>query len=205
MRTADDTLGLIQLAGTTGLQGEELMKLSFDIYAEPESGASVALPAGARLESTTQGCTAQLAPGVRIRLSSAAVGNPFDVQRESIAFEAQFPLAATGLYWIPDPSFTYMAPINRPDGLIVRRKTGVGFPLGSLPGQQPPTGETFETLMSRGTLFVGVEVLNTRFSPPTYSRCLQAPQSGDCPQVNRDFRRWVASVLGIHLSTFPLT
>ncbi len=199
LETADDTAGLAQVASTTALPSSELLALGFDIYTEPTSGASVAVPLGVALVPSDEHCIAEVAPGIRLRLAASPASNRLEVQEKSDAFEAAFPARATKLYWMPDPTFTYAAPLSRADGLTVRRKTGLGFRAGG----GLPTGETFETIMARGSLFVGFEVLNTKFSPPDYQRCLATPAVGDCPNVNRDYRRWVSAVLGVHLSTFP--
>jgi hypothetical protein len=199
LQTTDDAAGLMQIAATTGLSNFELMELKFDIFTEPQSGASVALPAGANLVPTSTGCAAEPAPGLRVRLSSSIVSGPANFQQQAHVFEANFPAAASGLFWRPDPSFTYRTSINRADGLVVQRKNGLGF----APGDALPEGDAFETLMARGALFVGFEVMNAKYSPPTYQRCLAAPQSTGCSQVVQTYLKWVASVLGVHLSTFP--
>jgi S1-C subfamily serine protease len=197
--TADDPAGLAQLASTSGMSMLELQNVEFDVYAEPSSGASIAVPAGATLSARGDECLAQLANGIRLRLYSAPASNAFEIEQRSLAFEARFPAAATGLYWTPDPSFTYPAPKSRVDGLVVRRKNGVGFSSGML------KGDVFETIMARGSLFVGIEVLNTEFTPAKYQQCLADSHTPDCRQVALDFQRWVAAVLGVHLSTFPQT
>ncbi len=199
--TADDPSGLFQLTATSGMSMLELNNVQFDIYSEPLSGASIALPTGSILSARGDECLAQVAQGVRLRLSSALASTPLQVQEKSLAFEGRFPAQATGLYWVPDLSFTYIAPISRVDGLVVRRKNGVGF----APGGNAPRGDTFETLMARGSLFVGFEVLNTEFDPPKYQSCLRNPQAPQCTQTAAVFQRWVAAVLGVHLSTFPQT
>jgi S1-C subfamily serine protease len=198
--TADDLGGLLQIAALTGLPEDQLAAIEYDVYTEQEAGGSVALPSGATLSSENGACKSRPAEGLEITLGSARVGDSSQAQQASVAFEARFDLQ--GFMWQLDPNFTYMTPMARADGLVVRRKNAVGF--AATVGGPAVAADAFETLMTRGTSFVGIRVLNARYNPPLYQQCSFQPQIPECGDVNRLFGLWVAAALGIQLSTFPI-
>ncbi len=197
LATADDSIGLSQLAGTTGMQKSELDAIEYDLYTEPNSGGSVVLPQGAKLASSGGACVATLADGLYVTVTTVRVNNQVEVQQAALAFEGAFDPA--GLWWRLDPHFSYTMPLMRQDGLIVRRKNALGFRAQAM----APAADAFETLMARGTTFVGVRVVNLHFDPLRYQAChLQAATPG-CGAVNSFFKAWVAAGLGVQMSTFP--
>ena len=197
LATADDVPGLLKIAATTGMSDNQLNAIAFDIYAEQHSGGSVALPKGAHLIRVGRECKAQIAPGIETTVGSARVSSLQQMQQQSVAFEATF--NRQGLLWQPDPAFTYLQPMTRPDGLIVRRKNFLGL----LPPYGRLSGDTFETLMYRGTAFVGVRVTNTKYYVPLFQQCHWQPTLPNCSQVNNFFATWVAAGIGVQMSTFP--
>jgi Trypsin-like peptidase domain len=197
LSTADDIPGLMQIAATTGMSNDQLNAIEFDIYVEQNSGGSVALPKGAHLARQGDQCIARIAEGLDMTVGSSRVANALEVQQRSVNFETAFD--PRGLVWGLDPSFSYIAPLTRPDGLVVRRKNLVGFvPPGAL-----LAGDAFETLMTRGTTFVGIRVTNVKYNPPLFQQCHWQPAMGDCAAVNTFFAAWVATAVGVQMSTFP--
>jgi hypothetical protein len=198
LATADDIPGLIQLAATSGMPNDQLQAIRFDVYAEQNSGGSVALPRAAHLIQRGNQCVATITDGLEVSVVASKISNQMEVQQQSVAFESAFD--THGLVWGPDPSFTYGMPMMRPDGLVVRRKNFIGF---APPDIGRPVADAFETLMTRGTTFVGVRVVNTKYDPPLFQQCrLQSTKTG-CAAVNAFFNSWVATALAVQMSTFP--
>lgn len=199
LETTDDAMGLSQIAATTGMQSNELRAIELDVFAEQDSGASVVLPRNTQLVKSNDQCQATITPGLTITVGSATVANQKDVQEKSVEFEQTFDPA--DFQWRPDFSFSYPVPLRRADGLVVRRKNIVGFVPANV---FMPVADSFETLMTRGDTFVGVRVQNNAFNPLRYQACRMDPDLAGCTATNRAFASWVAAVIGVHMSTFPL-
>jgi hypothetical protein len=197
LSSADDIPGLLALANTAALPSQQIQSIKFDVYAEQTSGGSIALPKGAHLIQSGHNCTVSI-DSLDVVVSSSRVGNQFDVQTKSATFDAEFD--SHGLMWGPDPGFTYLAPIFRADGLVVRRKNAVGFSAAGV-----PAADSFETLMTRGNVFVGIRVTNLNYNPMLFQKCRMYPATSQCPSVNALFKLWVATALGVQMSTFPPT
>lgn len=198
LASADDIPGFFYIAQQTGLNNNQLQAIELDVYAEQSSGGSVALPKGAELKRSNGGCIATIGDGLEITLVSARVADPEAVQRASSQFEIE--LDRHGLWWRDDPKFTYPIPITRWDGLVVRRKNFLGFQSGT---SMTPSADLFETLMTRGTVFVGISLSNTNFDRQLYQQCLMQSDTPECAVINQQYVAWIASVLGLQMSTFP--
>lgn len=196
MPTADDLRGLFQLATASGFDVERLTQIPYKVYVEPESGAAVAIPAELSLRTQGNELVAGTRDGLSIRVTAVPVSNPYEIQAAALQFEQTFD--PHGLFWVPNPAFSYLTPLQRPDGLITNRKSGMGGDGLSV------RGLTFETLMARSPLFVGIQITNIGVDQATWNRCqLLAQDDPSCRSVHRNYDIWAAAVLGAHLSTFP--
>lgn len=191
--SSDDPVGLYQIAATTQRPLDSFRDLQFDIWTERNSGAGIAVPTGARLDSRADGCAAIWHDGaVEMRIAGARLPDalPSDmgwqaqVQRTSSAFEL-----AWAREFLPalqqNPAFSYIMPQERRGGMVVNRK----FFAGMRPDHPYPYG-IFETLMARRTAFIGVAAIDRRY--------IAAP-----PLPEEIFRTWIAAGFATHLSTFP--
>lgn len=194
LSSADDAAGYYRLAAASGVTAAQLSAFTYAIYAEPTSGASIAVPANAVFRASNGECTASVGDGFTIRVSSSRVASPQDIQFASSAFEARF--QQQGLSWVINPAFTYTAPLQRADGLVVNRKSLNGY-LGGM-----PTGGSLETIMARGRVFIGIEVTETKIPAPYLYQCNMGSNRPECAQLLQDWQKWVAMSLGAHLSTF---
>ncbi|NYF53963.1 S1 family peptidase [Tunturiibacter gelidoferens] len=195
--THDDQIGFLQIASTTGLKLDIINEVALDVYSEPSSGGSFAVPAGTTLAETDGICRAHLANGkVEIQVFSAKRSTPFELNNAFLAFEGQQTVGSP-LQWGVDPSFTYPAPHPRSDGFLVFRKAARGV------SGYTWRGEALETIMEKGQQAIGIVVINSDYNPPLYQQCLASPQSESCQGVMSDYRLWVAGGLGVHLSSFP--
>ena len=194
LASADDVIGLQQIAEAIGYSPQQTLGFEYDVYTEPLSGGSVAVPQGTTFVSSNGLCLGQIANGLDITLGSTFGNSPQAIETASEVFENEFDKG--NLFWYPDPSFTYPAARGRSDGLVVRRKNAVGYFANVL------SGDAFETLISRGNTFIGVRVRDLDYALP-YQECSMQPYLNGCDQVNALRQLWVTAALGVQLSTFP--
>ena len=197
VQSSDDPLGLQQIAMTSGLPSDELDRMRFEVWTQPDSGGGVALPEGMRLESEGEDCRAVDPSGqLEVRIVAARHADAYQAQAAALAFEAQL-VAELGPYWQQDPTFSYWTPKARPDGMIDNRKTVYGF------DQAGPAAAIFETLMAHKGVFIGAAAVNRAYRPAIYQQCAAYPGAPQCGEVLRFYRAWAAAAFGVHLSTFP--
>jgi hypothetical protein len=198
LNTTDDITGFMQLASTAQFDVKQLESIEYTVYSEQNSGASVAVPSGASLTSQQGECQVAFQDSVFIRVGSRHVATPLDVQAASVDFEQKFDYR--GQTWFANPAFSYLQPTQRADGLIVRRKAAVGY------SGQLIHGLAFETLLSKGDIFVGVQATNSGIDPQTWSYCPYQPADAPtCARYHQVYNFWAATLLGVHLSTIPPT
>jgi hypothetical protein len=123
------------------------------------------------------------------------------MQQHSVNFEGSFYNPATT--WMPDPAFTYLAPVTRPDGLTVRRKAFVAW--SSLTTTERYLIETFAykqgTFLSVGNVKKDYNTffINARFN------CVQANFGGaGCDNMLQDLTTWGAMIVATHLTSFSI-
>lgn len=202
-RTTDSPLGLQQILQSIAYAGlPDMTNQMFDIHVDRESGATVVLPAGTALRSYGRVCLAQSPSGtIRMYLRGDTAGGLSNVQMASVNFES-FVMSDTQLQYQLDPRWTYGGPKQRFDGLLVNRKAATGYDV-----RQLVRAYAFETLMSRGEIFVGVAVVNWALNEAVLQKsqvCQLRPQMPDCGQLRAIALEWAPFVLAIHMSTFPI-
>ena len=175
--------GLIQLATVSGFDTERLQTIPYNVYVEAESGAAVAIPTGMSLRSQGSECHAGAPDSVSIRVIASRVAGPLDIQTISVQFEQSFD--QHGLVWFPNPAFSYLSAMQRPDGLVTNRKSGIGSDRNSV------RGLTFETLMARATLFVGIQVTYIGVNQALWTQCMALPLSEpSCKVFHFQYDQW---------------
>jgi S1-C subfamily serine protease len=201
-RTTDDPVGLSQLMTVFSQTGVNPSRLRFDIYVDPDSGGTAVLPSGTRLVSGDPFCRAT-AGGVQLFVRAAGVQGVWDAQGASLEFENSV-IAATRLLYVPDPNWSYLAPHSRFDGLMLNRKSFVGY--DSL--TQVSRAFAFETLLTRGRSFFGVAAINYGLQPELVAAGIQActyqPLHPACSNLRAAAAEWQPFVLGVFFSTFPI-
>jgi S1-C subfamily serine protease len=202
-RTTDDLRGLqqqLQLLAFAGVP--DMSSQIFDIHVDRESGATIVLPAGTGLQPNGPVCLAQSQSGrVRLYVRGDSVATLPHVQLASLNFE-KLVSAATQLSYRVDPYWTYAAPGQRFDGLLVNRKSAFGYSV-----TQYMSGYLYETLMSRARTFIGVAAVNLATNEAFYQAvqlCKLQPQMLECGQLHEIAVEWAPFVLAIHMSTFPI-
>ncbi len=206
---SDDRLGLQQLTSGMGIKQQELPSIIFDIWIDSDSGASVALPQGVVLRQSGEKCIASLTNGIEMVVRGFKVdGDTVPTRQQSVQFASltfEQSLAKTfNSILAPDLGFTYLSPIFRPDGFVVRR---AGYTL-TRPTQNWGVLESdyvFTTHMSRGNRYIGIATTRRNFllDNNAMQTCAQAPQGAPCLSVQKPFRVWANSVLAVHLGTMP--
>ncbi len=196
LHATDDPVGLQQIITATG---PIVSAFNYDVYQNPPTGATFVIPARERVASTDGMCTAESPTGnvvIRVRLISA----PVDLtgQKSSVQYENSV-LGTPG--WRIDPAWSYLAPVWRFDGLVVRRKSWVHYSFY----RRILDSTLFETLADRKGVFLGVSALNKKWNPPFIQACRSYPQAPPfCSEALRNFREWAQAVIAVHLATFPV-
>ena len=201
--TADDQAGLQQLLSMSGnfLQPND----KFDIYEEISSGATVVVPVNATLRQDGNLCTASLFGGTLVEyIGVADASTPFQVQQASLGFEHELANRLGG-NWQIDPTLTYVFPMNRYDGLVVRRKGNqqlIASPVGPVFDKY-----LFETLAARRGKFLGVGFVRKDYNPQMLqlrNMCFAGAPLPQCPTLQAEYRQIAQMLIAIHLSTFPI-
>jgi hypothetical protein len=196
LKTTDDPVGFQQLAAAFGLPAGQVNAIELAIYTEPRTGASVAVPSEAVLQTEGEECFVRYKDLITIRLTSNEVSSLQEIDLVSANFDLSFDLI--GYFWLPNPAYTYWAPLAGVDGLIARRKAGIGYFANQIKGL------TFETLVAKDNIFVGLQVTNKNIDQLTWYQCTVSMRTDPgCSEFNEMYMFWAASVLGAHLSTIP--
>ncbi|MBI1178964.1 MAG: hypothetical protein GC201_00295 [Alphaproteobacteria bacterium] len=209
-RDSDDVVGLSQLAAVFGLTFPDLSALRFEVWVDPQSGASVAVPEGATLTSQGNYCTASVGPGVDLFVRGVHTDAEDANQRMAAAQQAsqQFEQDMATLfpaYMQPDPSFTYPMPkVRAADGFVVRRSAYANMRPAS-PYGDVYADYAFVTHMMRGGDYVGVGATRRGITvnPQAMQFCQVQPADYQCQQVRQLFAGWARAALAVHLSTMP--
>jgi S1-C subfamily serine protease len=198
--STDDPNGLSYLLSESELDAERLAAFRYRIWTPVEGGAAIAVPATmtVRASGATGTCVAESpAGGLRIEFGGRAVASFQDAQMASVQFEQAF-IQRSGRFWEPVPMFSYLAPLQRFDGLVATRKTAVGWDaLG--------TGALgFETLMARGPVFTGAVAVADGYDFRVLSYCDETPWDPQCAPLSPYIDRLYEAIFGVFLSTFPI-
>jgi hypothetical protein len=201
--SADDPVALAQIVNYFHVDPSTFR---FDVYQHLTSGATIVVPAGARIRSSGSGCAASFDRGqTSLQFATSALASATDAQRKSVEYEISL-AGDNPQSWVADPQFTYVAPDTRFDGLIVRRRSYVHI-VQSPFGQPRQDRYRFETLAVRGTTFIGSSALNTADWASLiqhFARCSLNPSAPECAAIMASARTWAQAVLAVALTTFPV-
>lgn len=199
-QTADDIGGLDLLIRSSN--GFVQPNDRFDIYQELRSGATVVIPAGAPI-TTLEGdgiCLATVQVNLQVLFHAEAAPTFAEAQNARARFENRMTVRL-GTGWQLNPQWTYTTPIVRFDGLTVLRRANNQF---------GPTGlmrNAFETIATKGGLFMVATALRSGYTPPIVALEQQCFNSRGampgCDQAARMLRMSALAHIGVHLSTFP--
>lgn len=207
--SSDDKMGLQQLAVTANTSLGSSVGERFDIWVDRDTGASLAVPAGRSISVGDGGrCEVEASPHVRmaIQATDTPATDPakrqMQVQLASVTFEAWLASQAEGPY-ATDPSFSYVMPMQRPDGFVVRRVAYFRNSPVSLSSVQ--VDYAFVTHMARGNRYYGVASIRSGLvvDVNNMQSCGVNPNSSTCVTEREKFRDWSRSSLAVHLATIP--
>ena len=194
-KTADDPVGLFNIALASGRPRVEIDAYEFDIWTHRVSGATVAVPADTALVDTGEFCIARSESGLlEQRIMGAFAATQYEVQTVAVRFEQL--MARPGQWFGLDPVLT-IGPQLRADGFVVNRKGAMGVPFGA-----NTAIHFFETLMARGGTFVGIMTYNNRMRQ--YQMCTANPAAYGCSEVLDELAQWTRFLLATRLSTYPV-
>jgi hypothetical protein len=206
-RTTDDPEGLQRVQQIAELADVDLPSLTFDIYVNLNTGATVVLPQGVNMSQSGTSCVASAFSGnPSVHIRGAWPTNPLHAAQQFLD-ETMIP---TGLGWAPSPLFSYTAPHVRFDNFEVNRAEYLGIHRddpGLLFGSGTPVAAAFEIIMKRGNAFVGMMIFNynpNTWTPATVMQCELTPYASGCRGLKQEIQTWVAMLVGGFLSTFPI-
>lgn len=198
-RGTDDPMGLGQLVAALDLSSNTLQSFEYRIYTPLNDGAAIAVPAWMSVYNLGAHCEARSMDGrLVVAFGGSRVTHPAMAQIASVEFESVV-LGRTGRYWWPDPMYTYVTPLRRFDGFTAARKAwnindGQGMPAWG-----------FETLMTKRNVFAGVFAVRHKHDPGRLQSCrLGFADASTCAGVEREVADFSQTILGVHLSTFPI-
>lgn len=219
MNATDDINGLNQIMATFPPQIDRA-GLTFDVYQDFQSGATFILPAGFRTTVENQKLKV-FAPGRKMvatiqvsELASNAAGNftlSPEVQNVSNTLEYQALMAeqAVGWTWIPNPSFSYLMPVFRPDGFAVRRKSFLEMRQAYNQFNQlyyEYDNYFFESFIAKGKLLIHFYTTNRLYSTRFMQNVMYCSQSGfagaTCAEILNDSKNFLSMVIATHFATF---
>ena len=204
--TADDQLGLMQLAQIFSMQSFDPLSFRYDIYQDSVSGATIAVPEGATLSDDGYFITASVGDArMHVKFLVEDVDGEMDAQQRSLLFEQQLtnPEQSQMVQVLPDPQWSYFQPMYN-FGVLVNRK-GIYRNLFTAYGMQTDK-YYFETLASNGDTLLAVAAVNEDNTPQMLqmeAACGQGYAYPQCPAIFASRRRWAQMVLGVQFAAFP--
>jgi Trypsin-like peptidase domain len=199
VEASDDPGGLRSVAGANLTSA---MLARFDVYVNLRSGAAVAVPEGAKLESRGDHCVAVLGSGsLTLDLHIYTTPGTPSPEMEAAARRYDAERMDPPYLWAPVPAFTYPMALSRYDGLVVRRKNLWRFDAGDM----LPADSLFETLAARGDLLLAYSI--TYRSPGLVSKrlavfCGPNPYLEGCHTFLSDLEQWGKAAIAVHATTF---
>ncbi len=172
----------------------------YDIYESPKNGGVVAIPAGVALEEFGYFCIGEMEDyGIAVAVNGDEAGTFEQINALSVNFENQL-INASGYFAQIDPQATYFSPFQRVDGFIANRKGAYAIN----PSSGLWEGYFYETLMTKGTEFIGVAALLDEIPPDVFRYCQFNQNDPNCGQEFQNILYlWTQTMLGLYLSTFP--
>jgi len=206
-KTADDPHGLSVIQQIAELGQIDLQTLAFDIYSNLDTGATISIPANMKVESDlfSDDCVVTAFDDRFVLVVRGT--RPINVVLSANQFRMDME-ARSDHTWVPDPQFSYVAPIQRFDGLIANRASYNGVRASDFAlGLTMASASAFETLIGRNDAFVGMLLFN--YDPRTWDQsvfmaCSLMPADPACQQLEAEVRLWISMLLGSFLSTFSI-
>ncbi len=180
----DDQLGLAQIQQQ--FQHLSPHRWEFDVYRDIRTGAMFCVPADAVLDSHGDDIAVEMPDSLEFYLRYVSGNSTWDLQAASSQFETDF---AGDHYWVPNPQWSYLAPLNYPSGLSVRRKSFVGMQPSPNPWMQPIYDRyLFETFALRDNKLLSVMTINSDLARLNYDEAFAT--------------KWGQAVISVQLATF---
>ncbi|MYA60913.1 MAG: trypsin-like peptidase domain-containing protein [Chloroflexi bacterium] len=194
----DDPAGLARLVIEIALAPTTLRSFGYRIYTRVNDGAAIAVPAWMSVRRTGAHCEARSADGgLVVAFGGSRVTAPAMAHAASVVFERDV-LTRTGRYWELDTNYAYATPLWRFDGFAATRKAWFTNDGG-------PQAWSFETLMTKHSTFAGVLAVYYNHNRARVQYCrFQLPNDPRCAGFEREFADFSQTILGVHLSTFPI-
>lgn len=192
---SDDRASVLKLMKKYGINGSQSDQISYDIWVEPNSGSSIAIPVGTYLEEGGSYCRGD-SNFSYFKMEGHNTSNNIDVHR----YESRFLGDIYRHRMDSDPS--------DPDSQIVRHGeddfaiSHKNFLLSMSDREQ---GAASVTTIARGNAFVSVGVSNEMIPAHTRRYCANRPTSTICDDFFERDSNMALFKIGMHLSTIPKT
>lgn len=202
--SADDGLGLAQLTQFFSMFNPS--QFNYDIYQNEATGASVALPAGATVNTEKDFIVARTdQPDLKIQMRVSPMADKNRIQAASVRFERDITgVDLLGTVVQQDPAWSNLQPVQRGPLLVWRRAAMVGQSSGGFP---EPRSYLFEAIATNGRGFLGVAAINEDVARSTLELEQKCAPNGSDPSCSRVYARrrvWAQMVLGVQFSSFPV-
>ena len=189
--TLDDPQGFVQVVAALAavVPENDLASLSFDLFVDSETGATVAVPETMPLSDGDGFCVAESQQGDIALIFQGLVFNPAVTNVDFVSNQFVFNVSQ-GLGFAncqADLNFTQAMPHARVDGLLARRFAALCYHL--------PSGEqayNFVAHLGRLNSYLGIVAVNGEF--------YDTGVGGD-PDITRD---WAAAALAVIISTYQI-
>lgn len=113
-------MGLDQLLGFFTSNGIAYDNFTYDIYVEEKTGATLVIPSDLELTKEGDFLTTQSADGKY--KTYIILETTFNVQQTSLDFGNQLMAQMNTFNWVQDPRLSFLAPLIRPDQVVINRK-----------------------------------------------------------------------------------
>ena len=201
--TADDKLGLIQLATIFQMFGPSNFK--YDIYQELESGATIVVPEHADIIYGNGVYTINFDnQRMEMKFWISPVASPIDQQEVSVKFENELSNGESQLLAV-DPQWSYMVPVNF-NNITVRRKALYKNRFEDMIVK--PEKYFFEAFATNGTVLISIAAINNNNSYEINQKeqmCIFDNALAGCHALLNDRSLWAKMVLAVQLTSFPMS
>lgn len=186
--------------------------VSFDLWVNEESGATIPLPSTVTIESGENWCVAHAKSGPYRVLIRGEGGLPIDVEltpfgetnQASDRFDellVQEIANRIGQFQFePDAELTDWMPKERFDGLVSRREAGYA----AAPYSNDPPLLVYVTHMARNGTYVGAAAINGAYDLLRVRACADFPSHPECEALREKLVEWLPMMFAASMATYPI-
>ncbi len=211
LTSSEQTL-ITWLVAAASIENQELNRITFDLWMDDASGATIPLPGDITLTSEPNWCVARAATGAFRMLIHGQSGLPIELDlsdsnetvQASNEFDRLLDAELTNLvgpYVVEvDTALTDLVANQRADGLVMAHQAGYAVPLD----EGTPPAYFYMTHMARNGSYFGVAALNERIDVAALQICPLIPDAPECEVFKRANMVWTPMIFGASMATYPI-